>query len=446
MNTPFYDAMAALAARGPRFFVPGHKGNPAAIPAFGPLLAYDLTEIEGADDLAHPAGPLAESQRNMARAYGSGATLYSASGATSCVQAMLRLFVPAGGGVVMARGCHVAAVRALAFLDAAPHWVPLRAGRPQPQDIAAALRASGYKAVYITSPDYTGRMADVAGIAAVCRENGAALLVDNAHGAHLRFCAPDRHPLTLGADACADSAHKTLPCLTPAALLHLRDKTLADAGREALNLFCSTSPAYPVLMSLDLAAGQLLDAPPDFDGAARRLARAARPAAALLLPCDDTLRLCLCPAAAGLSYGKAMARLKAAGIAPEWADGSCIVLMASPYNTEADFAQLEAVIEQLKQDAGKNQGKSCDNSTHSKDGGRDALHAGALPKRLLSIREALLAPHRRLPVEGAVGRVVGGLHAPCPPGVPVVLPGEVLGEAQAEALGRGGILAVDVVE
>ena len=258
MQTPFFDAMAALAARHLRFFVPGHKGNPAAIGPFGPLLPYDLTEIDGADDLSCPSGPLAESQRNMAKAYGSGATLYSASGSTSCIQAMLTLFVGAAGSVVMARGCHVAAVRALALLDITPHWVPLQNGRPAPADVDAALAQSRAKAVYITSPDYYGRMADVPAIAAACQKHGAALLVDNAHGAHLRFVTPNCHPLTLGAHATADSAHKTLPCLTPAALLHLRDAALAGPAREALNLYSSTSPSYLVLESLDLAAGLLL--------------------------------------------------------------------------------------------------------------------------------------------------------------------------------------------
>ncbi|MBQ6722724.1 MAG: amino acid decarboxylase, partial [Clostridia bacterium] len=79
------------------------------------------------------------------------------------------------------------------------------------------LKGQPYMAVWLTSPDYLGRRADLRAAAEVCRRYGVPLLVDNAHGAYLRFLEPDAHPLTLGADACCDSAHKTLSCLTGAA-------------------------------------------------------------------------------------------------------------------------------------------------------------------------------------------------------------------------------------
>ncbi len=430
-NTPFFHRAAQLSELSARFFVPGHKGNPAALPPFAPLLAYDLTEIEGACDLSEPSGPLAESEANMAAAFGSGASLYSAAGTTPCIEAMLHLFWQPGQPILLARGCHVAALRALVFLGAQPVWLPLTQQRLAPETLAAALEKHPGAPVYLTSPDYHGRIPALAALAALCRQAGSPLLVDNAHGAHLRFLPGELHPLQLGAAACADSAHKTLPCLTGASLLHLQDPALAPRARRLLNLYCSTSPSYLVLESLDLCAGLLLDAPPDFAAAARSLEHVAAGAPHLWQPCNDPLRLCLRPAAGGWPYEALLCALREGGILPEYADGEYIILMAGPYNKPEDFAALAAVLARFPQ--------------------RPPLplreaEEPPLPQAVHSPRQAFLAPQVRIPTQNAAGRVMAGLHAPCPPGVPVVAPGERLGPAEVRRLAAGGILEVDVVK
>jgi arginine/lysine/ornithine decarboxylase len=116
------------------------------------------------------------------------------------------------------------------------------------------LEKGSYMAVYLTSPDYLGRRADLRAAAEVCRRRRVPLLVDNAHGAYLRFLEENQHPLALGADACCDSAHKTLSCLTGAAYLHLSSRApegWAQQAEEALSLFASTSPSWLILRSLD---------------------------------------------------------------------------------------------------------------------------------------------------------------------------------------------------
>ena len=110
-------------------------------------------------------------------------------------------------------------------------------------------------AFYLTSPDYLGGMQDIAALSAVCDAHGVPLLVDNAHGAYLRFLpGGSRHPIDLGAAACCDSGHKTLPVLTGGAYLHLGPKAPVQEEstvRSALALFGSTSPSYLILQSLD---------------------------------------------------------------------------------------------------------------------------------------------------------------------------------------------------
>lgn len=461
MNTPLCDAVQSIANKTrTRFFMPGHKANTAAMPRFGGVLPFDITEVPGADDLQNAAGPLAQSQANMARAYRSGATLYSASGSTSCILAMLTLFVGPGKPVVMARGCHVAAVRALALLDATPVWVLAPKGPPTPAAFEAALKQSGAGAVYLTSPDYYGRVADIPALAGVCRRYGAALLVDNAHGAHLRFLQPNRHPIALGADACADSAHKTLPCLTPAALLHLREAGRQAEARQALNLYSSTSPSYLVLQSLDWAAGLLAAQPPDFAGAAVRLAAVAANAGGLAQAVDDPLKLCLRPAQLGLAPKNLLQALQQAGIEPEFFDGERIVLMASPWNTPQDFEKLQQLLAAF---AGEQKAQETTAASQQPIGGparaggaaseqvlpqtvQESGQALPLPKVLCSPRQALLGPKQNVPVQQAEGRVCASLAVPCPPGVPLVMPGEQLDHAAVAALAAGGILALDVVK
>lgn len=108
------------------------------------------------------------------------------------------------------------------------------------------------RTVYLTSPDYYGREADIAAIAKEVHGRGGLLLVDNAHGAHLRFLPEDRHPMRLGADLCCDSAHKCLPVLTGGGYLHSNLPVVKEELKAAMALFGSTSPSYLILASLDL--------------------------------------------------------------------------------------------------------------------------------------------------------------------------------------------------
>ena len=108
--------------------------------------------------------------------------------------------------------------------------------------------------MYVTSPDYLGEMADMGNLAKVCHDSGTILLVDNAHGAYLKFLPKSLDPLDLGADMCCASAHKTLPVLTGGAYLHISRRLparYADQANSALALFGSTSPSYLIMASLD---------------------------------------------------------------------------------------------------------------------------------------------------------------------------------------------------
>ena len=137
--------------------------------------------------------------------------------------------------ILAGRNAHKAFLHACALLDVTPQWL-----YPEGSDslCACPITAEGLEtalstaerrpmAVYLTSPDYLGGMLDIAALSAVCRAHGVPLLVDNAHGAYLKFLPHPAHPLDLGAALCCDSAHKTLPVLTGGAYLHIGKDALA---------------------------------------------------------------------------------------------------------------------------------------------------------------------------------------------------------------------------
>lgn len=179
----------------------------------------------------------------------------------------LRKRVPDGGGC---RNVHRAFVYAAALLDFEIVWLwPERStslcGCPVSPDTLERTLAempAPPAAVYLTSPDYLGGMADISALAEVCRKHGTLLAVDNAHGAYLRFLEPSCHPLDFGADLCCDSAHKTLPVLTGGAYLHISraaSASLRESAKTAMAMFGSTSPSYLTLASLDLCNRYLAD-------------------------------------------------------------------------------------------------------------------------------------------------------------------------------------------
>ena len=265
MSTPICDFVRRYTQGEPvRLHMPGHKGYPFL--GFEPL---DITEIDGADELFTASGIIAESEAQASALFGAH-TVYSAGGSTLCIQAMLHMAArhAATNGerpvILAARNAHKAFVNAAALLDIEVRWL-----YPQTQDsyisctvtadqVSRALQGRDRRitAVYLTSPDYLGNMTDIGEVAEGCHKNGTLLIVDNAHGAYLKFLPDSMHPMDQGADLCCDSAHKTLGVITGGAYLHISHAAPAELHRLAkgsMSLFGSSSPSYLILQSLDAA-------------------------------------------------------------------------------------------------------------------------------------------------------------------------------------------------
>ena len=442
-ETPLFDAAARYAAAdGARFHTPGHSGRADFLRSID-LLRFDLTEIEGLDSLYEAAGPIDAAERLAAELYGVRRTLFSAGGCTLAIQTMLAL-AARGGEIVAGRNLHRAAVNACALLDITPRWVypDAQTGVIEPGELERVLNAHpGARAAYVTSPDYYGRLCDIAALSAVCRAHGVPLLVDNAHGAHLKFVPGDLHPAHLGAAMTACSAHKTLPVLTGGAFLHIADARYAQDAKAAMAVFGSTSPSYLTLASLDLARAWLArHGAQAFAQLARQTqelrAFAAENGVRTLSGRVDPVRLTLDLAGSGLSGKEAACALRETGCEPEYADSGYAVLILTPFHTQADFARLRDALRRIG---------ACSREARDTSGGLYRLLCAPRPVRV-PLRDALFAPRETVPADRAAGRVAAQAVCPCPPGIPAVIPGEEIDACAVELLNFYGIRQVDVVK
>lgn len=439
MNTPVYDFIKAYREKGgARLHMPGHKGRP-----FLGCESWDITEIAGADALYEASGILAESEANATGLFGSRRTCYSTEGSSQCIRAMLYLAVCHSGSrrVLAARNIHRAFASAAALLDLEVAWLwPEESGSlcscpVSPRQLEAALDSLPQPpaAVYLTSPDYLGGMGEIAPLAQVCHRRGTLLLVDNAHGAYLRFLEPSRHPLDLGADLCCDSAHKTLPVLTGGAYLHVSQNApprLEEAMKDALALFGSTSPSFLTLASLDLCNRYLAE------GYGGRLQKAVK----LMentrgkLRCSgwqvgesDPLRLTVA-APRGMTGQGLSAILRRQGVECEYADRDFLVLLATPENTGEDLRRVTAALGPCPAAPGEPP--------------RLPLARG---EQVCSIRQAAFSPRETVAAAQSLGRICGLPTVGCPPAVPIAVAGERITREALDLFAYYGVERVDVL-
>ena len=436
MTTPIFDFVKKYAESGStRYHMPGHKGR-------GMLgcEAFDITEISGADVLYSADGIIAESEDNLTELYGTAHSFYSTEGSTLAIKAMLALVSEREGDerplILAARNVHAAFVRAAALLDLDVMWIypneseHLCQCRIAPRDIQVAVESCNRKvsAVYITSPDYLGNTSNIAHLAKACKKYDIPLLVDNAHGAYLKFLPEDMHPITLGAAMCADSAHKTLPVLTGGAYLHISKdySEYVDRARGALSLFASTSPSYLTLTSLDLCNKRLAD------GYADKIADLAKKNSEIKAKvCEIGFEICDSePLKIVIPIGQPLAdHLRSRGIEPEFSDMDYTVLMLTPENDDADFDRLIDALGSF----------TCKPTA--------TLIESVKPhKAELSIRTAVLSRSEILPVEKSVGRICASPTVSCPPAVPIVISGERITERDAELFKHYGIDSISVIK
>lgn len=444
MNTPICDFVSRYAGeRVLRLHMPGHKGKN--------ILGCedrDITEIKGADSLYEAEGIIAESEKNASELFGC-RTYYSTEGSSQCIRAMLYLcclYAKSRGRkplIYAARNVHKVFLYTAALLDFQVQWLygegeSYLSCNISAEKLEATLENAKEKpvAVYITSPDYLGKAADIGALSRVCRKHGVLLVVDNAHGAYLKFLPESRHPVDLGAHICCDSAHKTLRVLTGGAYLHLSDdlpELFSENAKRALALFGSTSPSYLILQSLDRANAYLASSYKrelcEFVGRVHTLKEKLINHGYTLYG-DEELKITLCTKGYGYSGNELADILRRQGIEPEFADNDFLCLMLTP---ELDGKSLQRLYEVLTAIEKKPEItlRPIKNSVHEK---------------VTDIKTAMLSLGEALPVQECVGRVLCEPSVSCPPAVPVVMCGERISENDKDAFLYYGITHCTVIK
>lgn len=422
------------------FHMPGHQRRSLHSPALP--WALDITEIDGFDDLHDPEGVLAESMDRAARLWGAQGSRYLVNGSSGGILAALHAALPRGSCVLVARNCHKSVYHALELMDLTPVFLQPPpdpafgvAGSLTPAAVAAALDANpGVRALVFPSPTYDGVLSDVAGLCRLCHGRDVAVLVDEAHGAHLGFSPFPSGAVAAGADVVIQSLHKTLPSLTQTAILHWQGM-LVDPDRLArsLGIFQTSSPSYPLMASMD-GCVRLLEREKDvlFPAWANHLAdfdEKIKALQRLRVLCHggdraenhpaffghDPSKLVISTRGTGLTGPALMERLRwDFGLELEMAAADYVTAMTGLGVTGERLEALAAAL--LAVDAGLSPAPAA-----------PVPASPALPRRVLSAGEALERPAEVLPLDRAAGQTAAEYLWAYPPGIPLLVPGEEVG-------------------
>jgi arginine decarboxylase len=454
-RAPIYETLTNYAASGIYgFHTPGHKSGRFAAPELTDLvgksgLALDLPAMTATDNTFHPTGCVRDAQQLAAELFGAGETFYLMAGSTLGVATSLLAAVPPGGTVAMPRNIHRSVVAGLVLSGALPRFVPhdvlpeCGALGVTPDSVAGTLDAMPKpSAMLLTRPSYYGLARELTRVADVCHERGVPLIVDEAHGGHMRFL-PEGAPksaLASGADLAVQSCHKTLGSLVGSAQLHVSRNSLVSPERvqHALNFLQTTSPNYLLLASLDTmrrwlwCEGESLFAKAVDEAKSLESAIDAMPGLRVFRAAaderladhrQDPLRLVVNVTGSGWSGYEVERHLRTKFLVEdEMADWFNVVYVLSPHDdraaTERLLAGLRSVAAAPKSEA----------STPRLTGNADEAHMlqPPIPPLAMAPRDAALAEQIVVDLKSATGRTCAEMVMFYPPGIPLLMPGEVV--------------------
>lgn len=451
---PLVSALKASAEENAAtFHFPGHNRGHAAPASMTRLIgrrpyAHDLPELPELDNLFCPQGPILEAQTEAAKLFGSSKTWFLVGGTTCGIQAAIMATCSPGEFLILPRNCHLSAISAMVLSGAVPKYIVPDykndwdiAGGVTPLQVLSAiqeLELEGKKAaaVFITSPTYHGICSNLSDISELCHYRKIPLIVDEAHGAHLGFHSElPSSALQQGADLTVQSTHKVLCSLTQSSMLHMSgDIVDKEKISRCLQTLQTTSPSYLLLASLDAARSQLSESPDTVFNQAIKLANEAKcslkqfPGISVLenssfptIPAIDPLRLTVGFWELGLSGYEADEILyRDFGIVCELVGNKSITYALNLGTCRDHVQRLLSGIKHLA--------ATYPSIQQPKD--------GVLTERApfddiitsLTPRDAFFASKRKVTIKESIGKVSGELICPYPPGIPVLIPGEVITE------------------
>lgn len=476
------------------FHMPGHKRQEElGITLFPNPFSVDITEIDGFDNLHHPEGILKESMERAAAVYGADRTYYLVNGSTCGILAAISSVVSDGKKLLMARNSHKSAYHAAMLNRMETEYIYPEIieesgiqGGIEPGELRRILEADKENrigAVFLTSPTYEGIVSDIKSLAEIVHERGIPLIVDEAHGAHFAFYEGEgenrqtgrlfpRSALQCSADLVIQSIHKTLPSLTQTAVLHLKEG-IADRERLEfyLRIYQSSSPSYVMMASIDNCIEYMAgEGRKRLEQLGRRLEHWMEDAKqwSCLRVLDDhvleengafdrdisKLVVGISPQAekAGIN-GTALAEAvrRRFHLEPEMCCDRYVLYMTSLMDSEESLFKLSAALTQIDKEIagalcmGRNEGmEGISEETEKHSGKQGTLTWTRDVPRRISMAEAVNKKGRRIRLEDACGCISRGFLTVYPPGVPAVVPGEMISQETAELLLKNAGLGLTV--
>jgi len=448
-ETPLFDALMEYVNRGTiPFHVPGHKQGYGADREFNDFIGpnpfkIDVTVFKLVDSLHHPTGPIKEAQALAADAYGADATFFSIHGTSGAIQAMIMSVVSEGDTIIVPRNVHKSVTAGIILSGAIPVYMQPEldknlgiANGVLPETVEQTLKENPHaKAVLVINPTYYGVSTDLKTIADIVHSYDIPLIVDEAHGPHLKF--NDKLPMSAleaGADLCTQSTHKIIGALTQGSLLHVRTKYVDTERVQAImNLLQTTSPSYILLASLDtsrrqiaLEGKELLDYAIDLAQYAREEINKipgfycfgnellGRPGVFAI----DPTKICITCRDLGITgFDLDMILSNKYHIQMELSDLYNVLAVGSFGDTKEHMDKLIEALKEISEEYMDKAGRK-----------PDFIDIPEIPKQVLIPREAFNGQKVSVPLEDSVGEVSGEFLMAYPPGIPVLCPGEVITE------------------
>lgn len=414
--------------------MPGHKGR-ANLAGFRSTSHYsvDVTELPGLDDLSNPSGVLADLERRASCVWGSGESIISVNGASAPLAAAMIALASRGSTVLVPRNAHRSIINGLVLSGLLPLWYePVWDddwGVWGPVSVVCVERllercGSDLAGFVLVSPTFSGAFSPVEPIARLCHEHNVPLIVDEAHGSHLLpETGMPAGALSLGADVVVHSLHKTLTGLTQTGILHVAADSLLepDSLRAALALLQSSSPSYPLMLSIE----QAVDLVSSQSGRhlLGELTRRSEELGELVASMESFMlyRPVYDSDPAHILIGHRQGRHEALfqfllnrGIFPEAVLGRGVLLLLGLGSTDADITYLGSALREFQ---GLTAATELDHSC-------TVAWRPPAAVQVLSPRQAILLPQEVIPAHKAGGRIAAEVIAPCPPGVPLIVPGQ----------------------
>lgn len=455
------------------YHMPGHKRQTLGeMPQS--IMKIDITEIDGFDNLHQPEGILQELQKKASSLYGAEETFYLVNGSSCGILSAVSAALPAGGHLLMARNSHkssyhVAYLRNLTISYLYPDVIEEYdiCDAITPRQVKEALEAEpDIGAVLVVSPTYEGRIADIEGIAQVVHEKGIPLIVDEAHGAHLGLAETmlnrdaslksdivfHANSCQFGADLVIHSVHKTLPAMTQTALLHVNGKLIdRERLRRFLHIYQSSSPSYVLMASIDNALQIVQEQGKELFSAFREnyvkmLEKLSSCKHLQFLSQDekqDIGKLVISTKKIGLSGQQIYdILLQKYHLQLEMAAGSYCLAMFTIGDTEEAYERMCHALLSIDRDIAEGklpvEASAIDCAQMQMlDRAKEEAKAVVkedVTKQPIPLAKAWDMPYELIPLQEAVGRHVAEFINLYPPGVPLLVPGEVLQGQQCKQI------------